>query len=88
MATATHVELNVLLDHAGYRTSVVRGARASCTYSAQVAVQNLAEKLFPVKDYTKTIERLPCTPVGCLHSKWRITPELIVLSALKHPEAG
>lgn len=72
MATNTSVEVSVRLDHSGYKTKTVRGMRGCCTYDARLAVESLANKLFP--DYLKTIERLPCTAVGRLHSKWLISP--------------
>jgi len=72
MATNTSVEVSVRLDHSGYKTTTVRGMCGCCTYDAQLAVVSLANKLFP--DYHKTIERLQCTAVGRLHSKWLITP--------------
>lgn len=72
MATNAHVEVTVCSDHAGYKTKVVQGRRGCCTYDAKLAVERLADKLFP--DYHKTIERLECTAVGRLHSKWLIIP--------------
>ncbi|PTS85519.1 hypothetical protein DBR00_07010 [Pseudomonas sp. HMWF032] len=72
MATDTSVEVTVTIDHAGYKTKVVQGKRGCCTYDAKLAVERLADKLFP--DYHKSIERLECTPVGRLHSKWLIVP--------------
>lgn len=69
MAT-TSIEVNVLMDGDGFKTATVRGKRASCTYDPKLAVELLADKLFP--DYHKSIERLQCTAVGRLHSKWRI----------------
>lgn len=72
MATDTSVEVTVSSDHTGYKTKVVQGKRGCCTYDAKLAVERLADKLFP--DYHKTIERLECTAVGRLHSKWRIVP--------------
>ncbi|PIA66158.1 hypothetical protein CDR19_25430 [Ectopseudomonas toyotomiensis] len=72
MATNTTVEVFVHLDHSGYRTKTIKGKKASCTYDAKLAVERLADKLFP--DFHKTIERQPCSPVGRLHSKWLIVP--------------
>lgn len=72
MATNTSVEVSVHLDHSGYKTKTIRGKCGCCTYDAKLAVESLANKLFP--DYQKTIERLQCTAVGRLHSKWLITP--------------
>ena len=76
MATDTSIEVAVVLESDGFKTRTVRGKRASCTYDAKLAVERLADKLFP--DFHKTIERMPCTAIGTLHSKWRISPgELI-----------
>lgn len=66
------VEVSVRMDGDGYATNTVRGMRASCTYDAKLAVDRLADKLFP--DYHKTIERMECTAIGRLHSKWLIVP--------------
>ncbi|MDP3848400.1 MAG: hypothetical protein Q8R10_18435 [Pseudomonas sp.] len=67
------VEVSVKMDGDGYVTSTVRGKRVSCTHDYKYAVDRLAEKLFPGQ--ATTIERLNCTPVGRLHSKWAITVE-------------
>ncbi|MCY1507631.1 hypothetical protein D9M68_419130 [compost metagenome] len=72
MATDTSIEVTVRMDFSGYKTATVQGKRASCTYDPQIAVKNLAAKLFP--GYHTTVERIPFTAVGCVHSKWRITP--------------
>ncbi|MDR7024354.1 hypothetical protein [Pseudomonas peli] len=70
------VELSVRQDSiAGYVTSTVRGKRCSCTHDYKYAVDRLAEKLFPGQ--VTIIERLECTPVGRLHSKWRIATEVV-----------
>lgn len=58
---------------AGYVTSSVHGRKVSCTHSDKYAVERLAEKLFP--GLSTTIVRVPCTPTGRLHSKWRIAAE-------------
>ncbi|MDT4861293.1 hypothetical protein FQZ97_958940 [compost metagenome] len=79
MATDTSIEVSVRLDHAGYKTATVHGKRASCTYDPQIAVKNLAAKLYP--GYHTTVERLPFTPVNCIHSKWRITPGEVLHAA-------
>lgn len=68
----TPVEVSVRTDSYGYITATVRRKRASCTSSPDEAVKRLAEKLFP--GHSTTIERLPCTAFGRLHSKWRIAP--------------
>lgn len=71
---ADSVELSVRQDGiAGYVTSTVRGKRCSCTHDDKYAVERLAEKLFPGQ--TTKIERVECTPIGRLHSKWRISVE-------------
>lgn len=71
---AASVELSVRQDSiAGYVTSTVLGKRCSCTHDAKYAVERLAEKLFPGQ--TTKIERIECTPIGSLHSKWRISVE-------------
>lgn len=72
MATNTTVEVSVRLDHSGYKTKTIKGKSGSCTYDAKLAVERLADKLFP--DFHKTIERLPCVSAGNLHSKWLIVP--------------
>lgn len=72
MATNTKVEVIVRLDHAGYKTKAIKGKTGSCTYDAKLAVERLADKLFP--DFHKTIERQACVPAGNLHSKWLIVP--------------
>ncbi|TBU75231.1 hypothetical protein [Phytopseudomonas daroniae] len=72
MATNTTVEVSVRLDHSGYKTNTIQGKSASCAYDAKLAVERLADKLFP--DYHKTIERCDCVAVGRLHSKWLIVP--------------
>ena len=66
------VEVTVRSDHSGYKTQRIQGKSASCTYSASLAAEKLADKLFP--NHHKTIERLECTQFGRLHSKWLITP--------------
>lgn len=68
------VEVSVQSTHAGYITNTVRGKRTSCTHSDLYAVERLAEKLFP--DQGTTIVRVPITPIGRLHSKWRIAAEI------------
>lgn len=73
LAVADSVELSVRLDGDGYVTSTVRGKRCSCTHDYKYAVERLAEKLFPGQ--TTKIERIECTPIGRLHSKWRISVE-------------
>lgn len=71
---ADSVELSVRQDGiAGYVTSTVRGKRCSCTHDDKYAVERLAEKLFPGQS-TK-IERIECTLIGRMHSKWRISVE-------------
>lgn len=72
MATNTTLEVIVRLDHAGYKTKTIMGKTGACTYDAKLAVERLADKLFP--DFHKTIERLSCVPTGNLHSKWLIVP--------------
>lgn len=64
------VDVSVKMQGDGYVTSTVRGKKVSCTHGYLYAVERLAEKLFPGKK--TTIVRIPCTPVGQLHSKWRI----------------
>ncbi|WP_173647457.1 hypothetical protein [Pseudomonas lactis] len=66
------VDVSVRMNGDGYCTSTVRGKRVSCTHDYEYPVKRLAEKLFPGRPYG--IERLPCSPAGRLHSKWRITP--------------
>lgn len=66
------LEVSVRQDGDGYVTGTVRGKRVSCTHDYEYPVKRLAEKLFP--GLSADVERLPCTPVGRLHSKWRITP--------------
>ena len=66
------VEVSVRMNGDGYATSTVRGKRVSCTHDYVYPVKRLAEKLFYGRPFG--IERLPCTPTGRLHSKWRITP--------------
>lgn len=68
------VEASVLQDSFGYATNTIRGCRATCSYSQRVAIERLAEKLFPHQG--TTIVQIPCTPVGKLQSKWRIAPEV------------
>lgn len=72
------VDVSVRMNGDGYATSTVRGKRVSCTHDYVYPVKRLAEKLFHGRPFG--IERLPCTPVGRLHSKWRITP----LEAVQH----
>ncbi len=67
LGALAEVEVEVRLDHSGFVTNTIRGARASCTYSEQVAVDRLAEKLFP--GYFTASERLDGQ-----QSKWRIRP--------------
>ncbi|TWC74432.1 hypothetical protein FBY10_101122 [Pseudomonas sp. SJZ103] len=69
-------EVSVRQDGDGYVTSTVRGKRVSCTHDYEYPVKRLAEKLFP--GLSASVERLPCTPFGRLHSKWRITPLEVV----------
>jgi hypothetical protein len=66
------VDVSVRMDGDGYATSTVRGKRVTCTHDYEYPVKRLAEKLFP--GLSADVKRLPCTPVGRLHSKWRITP--------------
>lgn len=66
------VEVSVRMNGDGYVTSTVRGKRVSCTHDYEYPVKRLAEKLFPGR--SAEVERLVCTPVGRLHSRWRITP--------------
>lgn len=66
------VAVSVRKDGDGYVTNTVRGKRVSCTHDYEYPVKRLAEKLFPGQ--SSNVERLPSTPVGRLHSKWRITP--------------
>lgn len=66
------VEVSVRMEGSGYATSTVRGKRVSCTHCYEYPVRRLAEKLFPGR--SASIERLACTAVGRLHSKWRISP--------------
>ncbi|PKM31762.1 MAG: hypothetical protein CVV07_01220 [Gammaproteobacteria bacterium HGW-Gammaproteobacteria-11] len=66
------IEVTVRSDHSGYKTQRIQGKIASCAYDARLAVERLADRLFPTNH--KTIERLECTQVGRLHSKWLITP--------------
>lgn len=68
------VEVSVRQDHSGYTTNTIRGIRASCSYSQRVAVERLAEKMFPC--HGTTIVQIPCTPVGNLQGKWQIAPEV------------
>lgn len=68
------LEVSVRQNHTGYTTNTVRGARASCSYSQRVAVERLAEKMFPRQG--TTIVQIPCTPAGNLQSRWRIAPEV------------
>lgn len=72
MATNINVEVSVRLNHSGYKTKTIQGKSGSCAYDAKLAVERLADKLFP--DYHKTIERQECVAVGGLHSKWLIVP--------------
>ena len=66
------VEVTVRFDHSGYKTGKVQGKIGCCTYDASLAVERLADKLFP--DHHKTIDRQESNPVGRPHSKWLITP--------------
>lgn len=66
------VDVSVRQNGDGYVTSTVRGKRVSCTHDYEYPVKRLAEKLFP--GLSANVERLPCTPDGRLHSKWRIAP--------------
>lgn len=67
------VEVTVRADHSGYKTKRIQGKSASCTYSASLAVEKLADKLFP--SHHKTIQHLVTFNHGAgLHSKWLITP--------------
>ncbi|MCF6758287.1 hypothetical protein L3X14_17045 [Pseudomonas balearica] len=68
------VEVSVRMVGDGYVTSTVRGKRVSCTHGSEYPVKRLAEKLFPGQ--ATTVEQLECKPIGRLHSKWRIVPEV------------
>lgn len=69
------IEVNVMMNHAGFVTGTVRRQRAACTYDPKKAVERLADKLFPYQQVM--IERLEMARgAGQLHSKWRITPEV------------
>lgn len=66
------VEVTVRSDYSGYKTGKVQGKIGCCTYDASLAVERLADKLYP--DNHKTVERLECAQIGRLHSKWLIVP--------------
>lgn len=66
------VQTRVKLQGDGYITSTIKGKRAGCAYDATLAVERLADKLFP--NYHKTLQRLECVSIGNLHSKWLIVP--------------
>ena len=58
------VDVTVRDDYAGYRTCTVAGLRARCTYSEEVAVQRLLEKLVAARHVAVTCDVAKKAQVG------------------------
>lgn len=77
--SATSRECVVKFDGAGFFTNTVKGKRASCTWSDQIAAQRLADRLFG--EGQGVIAKLPAQPgdkANYIESRWSLSGGRVV----------